>query len=516
MTDQPVTAISRYILPVLYGALFVLLFTASYQVMLEWWKNPDYNYCSLVPLIAGYLLWERRQALRLPSVPSPAGVMVVALGIFLYLLGELGGEFYTIYFSSWVMLVGVLWLHFGWKKLRAIAFPVLMLMAMFPFPDMVNKTLTLGLKLLSSNIGVKILQFSGVSVFQEGNIIDLGFTRMEVVEACSGLRYFFPLILVAILLAAHQKARFWQRALLVLSAVPFSVVTNSLRIAAMGWLYPVLGNDIIEGFWHEFLGWFLFMLTIGLFIVEMRILLWLAPVKPETESEAPSSSRISTIRPEPRLRPVLPFALVALIILGATGTAVRAINFREQLPLVRPMAEFPMTLGEWQGKTSQLEQEYLEALKLSDYLLADYANGKGQTVSLYVAYNESQRKGQSSHSPATCLPGSGWIFKDSGLVSIPAGPDGTMAEVKRAFMEKDGVRMLVYYWFPQRGRVLNNLFQLKWYTFVDALTKQRTDGALVRLITTAYDREQPEDTEARLQGFIREVGPQLNNFLPGE
>lgn len=516
MTDQSATPISRYLLPVLYGALLILLFYPSYQVMMTWWGNPDYNYCSLVPLIAGYLFWERRQVLRLPSAPSPAGVMVVALGVFLYLLGELGGEFYTIYFSSWVMLVGLLWLHFGWEKLRAIAFPVAMLIAMFPFPNMVNSTITLGLKLLSSDLGVMILQLSGVSVFQEGNIIDLGFTRMEVVEACSGLRFFFPLILVAILLAAHQKARFWQRALLVLTAVPLSVLTNGLRIAAMGWLYPAMGNDIIEGFWHEFLGWLLFMLTIGLFIVEMRILLWIAPVKPEMQSQPPASSRTSPVRSIPRQRPVLPLALVVLVMLGVTATAVRSINFREQLPLVHPMAEFPMTIGEWQGKTSQLEQEYLDALKLSDYLLADYVNGKGQTVSLYVAYNESQRKGQSSHSPATCLPGSGWIFKDSGLVTIPVGPGGAMAEVKRAFMEKNGARMLVYYWFPQRGRVLTNLFQLKWYTFVDALTKKRTDGALVRLITTVYDREQPADAEARMQDFVRQVGPQLNSFLPGK
>lgn len=512
MTDKPIATSTRYIFPVLYGVLFVLLFSSSYQVMFQWWENPDYNYCYLVPVIAGYLFWERRQFLSLPSVVSTAGVFVVALGIFLYLLGELGGEFYAIYLSSWVMLVGLLWLHFGWNKLQAIAFPVAMLVAMFPFPNMVNSTITLGLKLISSNLGVKILQFSGVAVFQEGNIIDLGFTRMEVVEACSGLRYFFPLIIVAVLLAAHQAARFWQRALLVLSAIPFSVLTNSLRIAGMGWLYPVMGNAIIEGFWHEFLGWLLFMLTIVFFLIEMRLILWLAPMK----SAHSSQDSFSAGRLVPKPRPVLPLALIVLVMLATTATATRAINFREQLPLVKHLAEFPMTIGEWRGQTSPLEQKYLDALKLSDYLQADYVNGQGRAVSLYVAYNESQRKGQSSHSPATCLPGSGWIFNESGLVSVPVGPAGAMAEVKKAFMEKNGAKMLVYYWFPQRGRVLTNLFQLKWYTFVDALTKQRTDGALVRLITTVYDREQPADAEARLQEFVRQVGPQLNNFLPGK
>ena len=175
-----------------------------------------------------------------------------------------------------------------------------------------------------------------------------------------------------------------------------------------------------------------------------------------------------------------------------------------------------MTLGPWQGSRSSLEQIYLDVLKLSDYLLADYSNGQGQVVSLYVAYNQSQRKGESSHSPASCLPGSGWVFNESGKASLPVGTGGAQAEVKRAFMEKTGVRMLVYYWFPQRGRVLTNIYQLKVYTFWDALTRQRTDGALVRLITTVPAGEQPAVAEARLQEFARLLGPELNGFLPGK
>jgi len=512
MTDQSIAERSRYLLPVFYGAFFILLFASSYQDMVKWWDTSDYNYCYLVPVIAGYLLWERRSALRLPSSPSWAGMLVVAMGLFLYLLGELGGHLFSINLSSWILLFGLLWLHFGWSKLRAIVFPVCMLGAMIPLPSVVNTTLTSGLKLISSKFGVMILQASGVAVFQDGNVIDLGFTRMEVVEACSGLRYFFPLILVAILLAAHHKARFWQRCLLVLSAVPFSVLTNSLRIAAMGWLYPLMGNGILEGFWHEFLGWLLFMLTIVLLMAEMRVLLWLAPMTPVQ----PLRNYSLAEEPAPGQRPMAPLTLVALAMLAVTATVTQTINFREQLPLVRPLAEFPMTIGEWQGKTSALEQKFLDVLHLSDYLQADYVNSQGRSVGVYVGYYESQTKGESTHSPEVCLPGSGWLFKDSGLTNAPVGPAGAMAEVKRVVMGKNGVQMLMYYWYPQRGRVLSNPFQLKWYTFVDALTKQRTDGALVRLIAIVYENEKPEDAEARLQGFVRQVGPQLNNFLPGK
>ena len=101
------------------------------------------------------------------------------------------------------------------------------------------------------------------------------------------------------------------------------------------------------------------------------------------------------------------------------------------------------------------------------------------------------------------------------MANLPVGAGGTSVKIKRAFMEKTGVQMLVYYWFPQRGRVLTNIFQLKLYTFWDALTKQRTDGALVRLLTTVNAGEPPSAAEARLQDFARQMTPQLQTFLPG-
>jgi len=511
MTDRTLSKVTTGIFSLLYGVLFVLLFFSNYQVMLQWWNSSDYNYCYIVPWVAGYLLWERHKSLQLPSVPSWVGMAPLIVGVLLYLLGELGGEFYSIYLSSWFMLLGLLWLHLGWCKLRAIAFPVCFLVAMFPFPNIINFPLSLHLKMISSTLGVKILQLTGVAVFQEGNIIDLGFTRLEVVEACSGLRYLFPLILVGIILAAQHRSRFWQRALLVLSAIPLSILINSLRIVSIVWLYPLLGASVIDGPWHDFIGWLIFMLSVAFLLGERWVLLKLAPVM------ASLPTRYTAYGQQPLRRPriIWPMAMVALLMLAGTVTATRGINFREQVPLAKPMVDFPMTLGQWQGNRSSLEQIYLDTLNLSDYLLADYVNAQGQTVSLYVAYNESQRKGESSHSPAACLPGSGWVFMESGMARLPMGTGSTLVEVRRAFMEKTGVKMLVYYWFPQRGRVLTNIFQLKLYTFWDALTKQRTDGALVRLLTTVNAGEQPSAAEARLQDFARQMTPKLQTFLPG-
>lgn len=145
--------------------------------------------------------------------------------------------------------------------------------------------------------------------------------------------------------------------------------------------------------------------------------------------------------------------------------------------------------------------------------MVNYRNLRGEDIDFYVAYYESQRKGETTHSPETCLPGSGWNFEQSGMARIPVGNDRVM-EVNRAFMEKNGSRQLIYFWFPQRGRILKSLYEVKLYSSWDALVRQRTDGALVRIITPISGAEQVEEAEARLQGFTHKMAPVLKGFLP--
>jgi EpsI family protein len=211
-----------------------------------------------------------------------------------------------------------------------------------------------------------------------------------------------------------------------------------------------------------------------------------------------------------------PQSVVAILLLGVTLLVSRNVDFREKVPLSQPLARFPLEVGEWTGVRRTIESRFLDALKLSDYAMIDYRDGQDRTINLYVAYNQSQSKGASSHSPDSCLPGSGWVFENSGtlVLQAQAGIRKSM-RIRRAFIEKNGARELTYYWFPQRGRVLTNMFELKAFAFYDALSKRRTDGALVRLITPVYPSERPQDAEARLQGFTRRVVPVLDAFLPG-
>jgi EpsI family protein len=167
-------------------------------------------------------------------------------------------------------------------------------------------------------------------------------------------------------------------------------------------------------------------------------------------------------------------------------------------------------------------QEFIDQLTFSDYIIVDYTNGS-KAVNFYTAYYQSQRKGESIHSPETCLPGGGWEFRNAGVVTVPlsapAGSTGQRANgptitVNRAFMEKGPNKQLSYFWFPSRDRVLTNAWEMKWYNFWDALTRQRTDGALVRLITPVYQNEGVKEADRRLVGFTQQIVPVLNEYLP--
>lgn len=163
-----------------------------------------------------------------------------------------------------------------------------------------------------------------------------------------------------------------------------------------------------------------------------------------------------------------------------------------------------------------MEERFINALDLTDYVIADYVDTQGRSVNLYVAYYASQSKGKSIHSPATCLPGSGWDFRQSGIARINLSPSpGHSFAVNRAVMQKGSTRQVVYHWMPQRGRILTNAYQLKLYAFWDALTRQRTDGALVRAITKVREQEDIEQAEARLKDFVRDIVPVLEKFIPG-
>jgi EpsI family protein len=205
----------------------------------------------------------------------------------------------------------------------------------------------------------------------------------------------------------------------------------------------------------------------------------------------------------------------SLLLICAAGVTAHSISHRpEFVPERARFSEFPKTIGDWKGHPFMLEQDVEQALGLDDYLLSNYSAANDKQVNLYVAYYNSQRNGYSPHSPVVCLPGGGWLINDLERTSYQLR--GVELPFNRVIMEQGGNKQLVYYWFDERGRQVANEYLAKWYLLTDAIIKNRTDGALIRLITEIRPSESESDADARLQSFMRDLVPGLARYLPAE
>jgi len=513
----------------LYGLLLLGIYYSAFTWLITHdWEREAYSYCWLIPPVVFFLMWIKRDELAsMPSEPSWAGLAPIGVGIIFFWLGELSGEFFTLYISFWLMLVGICLLHLGRQKLKTIGFALFFILTMFPVPNFINTRIMLQLRLISSKLGVAMIQAYGLPAARHGNIIDLGFTKLQVVDACSGLHSLISLIVLSLLIVYFFKDHIWKRTVLLLSAIPLAIVTNSMRIAMTAILYKYFGAGVAEGFFHEFSGVLIFAICIPVLLIEMKILEKLPPVQPTSSTSEPKETQTITSDNNPGSQNKTvskyrmlgqPIFIVAVILLGATLAISHTVDFREKIPAKKNLDQFPLKIGEWTAERHQtMAQKFIDVLDLSEYVIVNYQNRSGKKINFYVAYYESQRKGESIHSPATCLPGSGWSFDQSGTTKIAGvnGNNGTY-EVNRAIMQAGRNRQITYYWFPVRGRILSNAYQLKIYNFWDALTQQRTDGALVRLITKVYEDETLEDAEKRLQSFVRDIAPVLEAYIPGK
>ena len=504
-------------------ALAIMLFTFREGLagMVAWWDEPEYSHGYLIPFISLYLLGVRLEQLdSVKPSASWAGVAIVLCGLAGFFLGELSALYVIVQYAFVLTLWGLIITQIGGRGLKVLWPALIFLLFMVPLPRFIQWNLSNNLQLISSELGTGFLRLAGIPVFLQGNVIDLGNYKLQVVEACAGLRYLFPLMAFALLCAVMFRGAIWQRLVLFFSSLPIAIVMNSFRIAVTGVLVNSYGISAAEGFLHYFEGWVIFTLCLALLFMEMWALARISrrSLDDVFDLELPGRTALpgltTLLAPNRQLG-----AAVVLLFLAALGSFAIA-NRVEEVPARTPLTSFPLKLGDWRGTEGEVPRDQLEELKLTDYIMASYARpGLRQPVELYVAYYASQRKGASIHSPKACLPGGGWVIDDFSQIEVagagPDGLDGDALHVNRTLISLGSQRMLVYYWFQQRGRSITNEYLAKWYIFQDSLLMNRTDGALVRVITVLPDGSDVEAADQRLQEFIRVAAPRLSYYIPG-
>jgi len=478
----------------------------------QWMEDDNYSHGIFVPAIVGLLIWWRWDSVVKRGIaPSWWGVAVVLGGLALFVVGELATLYVILHLSLWLVMVGLVLAAVGPRASRELVFPLGYLLTMFPLPHMLEQNLSASLQLVSSAFGVGCLQLIGVTAFREGNVIDLGLIQLQVVEACSGLRYLFPLTSLALLCAYLFQDRHWKKVLLVTSAVPLAILLNGLRIGMIGALVEWQGQGAAEGFMHAFEGWAMFVVSFALLIGEMWVL---ARIGTPTISHVGEPVK-QTSKQHTGVPTLSPAAVTCLLILvGMLLLSYQLTGREEMVPSRQTFLDFPMKISGWRGMPMAMEKQYVDTLRFDDYLLADFQGPTAGAVNFYVAYYQSQKKGQSAHSPKTCLPGGGWEMNSLTQTSVTENGTGKVFPANRVVIQKGHDRQVVLYWFKQRERLVTDEYLVKALLFWDSMTRQRSDGALIRLTAPLLPGEDETAVDGRLQQFASLVQPMLSAYVP--
>lgn len=487
------------------------------------WATPEYSHGPLIPLLSGYM-FMREMAMMPPSAQPVRdrgpGFFVVALALGLAAFGNLVKIPDIVFYAMIIWVMGLVLTCFGFRRGMFFWPSVLHLVFMLPLPTFIEWQVTTTLQFISSEIGVWLVAAAGIPVYLDGNIIDLGVYKLQVAEACSGLRYLFPIMSFSYIFCVLYRGPRFHKAALLLAAVPLAVLMNSFRIGMIGILVDNYGIEQAEGFLHMFEGWVIFGACIALLFGLAKLLQKLSgdtrPLSVALDldfvSLGPQFRRAQDIVPS---RPLIAVAALSV----ATSLAWFAAPQAQPAEVGRKdFALFPMQMADWVGvRGAPLEPEIERVLAADDYISANFrAPGKSAPVDLWMAYYKKQTQGQAIHSPEVCLPGGGWEMFDiePTEITLPESTGFPPFHLNRAIIQKGESQQLVYYWFEQAGRRLTNDFVAKGWVVWDSATRGRTDGALVRLVTPIVPQQGVEAADARLQGFLADMMPRLGAYIP--
>jgi EpsI family protein len=206
------------------------------------------------------------------------------------------------------------------------------------------------------------------------------------------------------------------------------------------------------------------------------------------------------------------WTVVAL--LAGTALLLYTRSSADLIPVSEPLAQVPRTIAGWWGSDVQIDQETLDVLGAGDFLSRVYTDGgEGPPIGLFIGYFPTQRTGVTIHSPKNCLPGSGWAFESSQYVNLKDA-NGKAHRVGEYIIADGENRQFVIYWYQAHGRSVANEYLAKIYLVTDAIRLNRTDGALIRVITPVDANEGMPAARARAEAFTAQLIPMLPRFIP--
>ncbi len=501
-------------------SLVLIGFPQARDWLLDHWQLEEYSHVILLPAVGVYLLLQNSEKFSIDKkINRSIGFYIIIVSIFILLLSHYGQMISFYGYALLLLCYGTYISVLGWDSFKKNWPAMVILFFAVPFPSILFNSISTQLQLMSSSIGSSIIRASGISVYQNGNIIDLGTIQLEVVEACAGLRYLFPLMTVGFIVAVFYKASLTRKWIIFLSSIPITIIINSLRIAMIAILLEYANIDTTTGFIHDFEGWIMFMLAMAILLFLASFMTWFSGQKRgwrdviEIEPLDLSKSRLIKLF---TLTPNVSIPLIALTVLFTM--LLITSPFLPERKIIQPDRElfstFPTALGTWEGRHLEMEEIYKNALPWNDYLWMDFTNPQGAHISLFIPYFDSLYKDSYAHNPSVCLPGNGWTIENDQELIIKNSQNGAEMKVNRLETKVGGKNNLVYYWFQHYGSSLADQKLVKPVLLWNSITKGRADGALVRLILDLDKLPSNVSPEDLIKDMIDQINIVLPNYVP--
>ena len=256
-----------------FAALLVLCYAPVLaRLVKQWNEDEDMGHGFFVPVIAGWIAWQKRHELfDGPLKSNPLGLLLVLLGALQLYIGTLGAELFLSRTAIIESLVGMVLFLGGWHAIRVMAFPLCLLVFMVPIPAVIYNQITFPLQLFASQVAAFVLDLVGIPVLRDGNVLELASQKLSVVEACSGIRSLLSLSFLALVYAYFFDPKPWMRVVLLIATVPIAILANAGRVTITG-IMSEINPELASGVAHTASGWVIFMIALVMLVITHQVI----------------------------------------------------------------------------------------------------------------------------------------------------------------------------------------------------------------------------------------------------